>query len=472
MWSDWSRPIGNITYFLSIAFNLPPEWREIYPIFRAIASSSHFQRLLDEYKFGHETLAGRCYLFNKLANYAIEVLAEHFSSEEVEESIIFCRNDYVPPTDSLDERFPDCVVVHESRAHHDKRIGWGNLAKENIAASAFHWSETLVFVKFYMNEHGFDTPSSFHINEALRQRQGGNPPQSRQDAVAQCTDRAFGMLSHTSISPYALGMFIADGDLELFHYNRYEPALYTNFNFLQYPSRLVALLYCLQYSTPTHLSFPLSSTANGNPHSLTTLYSSSEARMDLTLNLDRGVNTEHSNLANNQHVLFGRETRVVRFFATEGDDKPDGAHRPRMFRYKVLPSNITNPQFFLSAYLDTEGVKYEYKNKALQTLAAIDLSHVTKLTTTDALLPVVRDVFNGKSSITVAIYMDNLLFASSGYIWAYQEAKIMRRDLSLYNIMYREEGGKIHGVIIDSDSSLSNRQMLEPRSKRWAGTQA
>ncbi|KAF8154851.1 hypothetical protein B0H34DRAFT_540338 [Crassisporium funariophilum] len=103
-----------------------------------------------------------------------------------------------------------------------------------------------------------------------------------------------------------------------------------------------------------------------------------------------------------------------------------------------------------------------------------ELFSITELKTSDELVPVIKDIFKCEFAIAFLLvaHLNGFLFPSfSGYQWLYEHAKLIHRDISLNNLMYRKVDGRICGVLSNYDLSLFfNKPKPGPSSKQRTGT--
>ncbi|KAF8153391.1 hypothetical protein B0H34DRAFT_103880 [Crassisporium funariophilum] len=134
-------------------------------------------------------------------------------------------------------------------------------------------------------------------------------------------------------------------------------------------------------------------------------------------------------------------------------EKPNHAwvidHLPDVLHYEALELTDDDVQSRLSKHLESKEI---YEDRVLQILVMTELFSITKLKTSDELVPVIKDIFKC-------------------YRWLYEHAELIHRDISLNNLMYREVDGRICGVLSDYDLSLFFRKPKPgPSSKQRTGT--
>jgi serine/threonine protein kinase len=139
---------------------------------------------------------------------------------------------------------------------------------------------------------------------------------------------------------------------------------------------------------------------------------------------------------------------------------------------KALELTDDDVQSRLSQYLKSK--KKPYEDRVLQILVMTELFPITKLKTSNELVPVIKDIFKCEFAIAILLvaHLNGSLFSSfSGYRWLYEHAELIHRDISLNNLMYRKADGRICGVLIDYDLSLCFAKSKQGRStKQRMGT--
>ncbi|KAF8995950.1 hypothetical protein BDQ17DRAFT_1545012 [Cyathus striatus] len=101
---------------------------------------------------------------------------------------------------------------------------------------------------------------------------------------------------------------------------------------------------------------------------------------------------------------------------------------PDLIASKVVPPSALQERIF-RALGDT------YERRALEITVVEELYPVTKLTNDVDMLKAFRDIFEC-------------------HYWLYAEMKLLHRDISTGNIMYRKEGNTLHGVLNDFDRAV------------------
>ncbi|KAF8184764.1 hypothetical protein BJ912DRAFT_1060749 [Pholiota molesta] len=115
---------------------------------------------------------------------------------------------------------------------------------------------------------------------------------------------------------------------------------------------------------------------------------------------------------------------------------------------KALELTADDVQSQLSQHFKSERRPYEDRSD----IGRLELFPITKLKTSDELIPVIKDIFKC-------------------YRWLYEHAELKHRDISLNNLMYRKVDGRICGVLIDYDLSLFfNKRKPGPSSKQRMGS--
>ncbi|KAF8798526.1 hypothetical protein BYT27DRAFT_7150876 [Phlegmacium glaucopus] len=334
-----------------------------------------------------------------------------------------------------------------------------------------------------------------------RRRNDEEVPLSRTDTLLQCASYALEMLSHGGLRSHVFGALITDSDLELLYYDRSIPVQSKPVCFLKDPIALVVFLYgllilkshewgyvrAIEPSLAKASPLPRASTrTRGNTETSPPTHNSLKPLLGAQLLLNNDKVLELGELVFHQHALIGRGTCVIRAKVKDANDPwasksiivkfsftpdtrtPEGEilsriaslanshdnhkwvlnHLPEVLHYEALP--VTELQTRLSSCLRNRDVSYE--NRVLQVLVMTELFNITQITTTATLAPVFRDVFRC-------------------YRWLYEEAKVIHRDVSLNNIMYRQKDDYLYGVLSDYDLSLSLlRQNPGPTSNQRTGT--
>ncbi|PFH45846.1 hypothetical protein AMATHDRAFT_8583 [Amanita thiersii Skay4041] len=100
-----------------------------------------------------------------------------------------------------------------------------------------------------------------------------------------------------------------------------------------------------------------------------------------------------------------------------------------------------------------EGKNVPYEGRVLRILVMTELFPITQLTMTATPGPVIKDIFNFKSSTLASL-------------WLHDQGRVLHRDISLKNLMYRKNG-KAYGVLLDYDITALGHQ--ESLSKQRIG---
>ncbi len=288
-------------------------------------------------------------------------------------------------------------------------------------------------------------------NSRKRPRKDEDPPLSRQDTLLQCASYALEMLSHGGLRNHVFGALITDDEIELLYYDRSLPVRSKPLCFTKDPTALVTWLYCMHTSPPVWGRVSSIQAPPAPPRSLlpstrsrektklsSTAPTSSKPLHSALLKLNNGKILELGDLVFQQHALIGRGTCVIRAKVKEppGDpwagmsiivkvsftpvtrtsegelldkivgiakkDDPDHwvlRHLPEVLHYEAFPTDATDVQARLSEYLKHADIPYE--NRVMQVLIMTELFHITELTTSDQLTPVIRHIFRCEFSMPI-----------------------------------------------------------------------
>ncbi|KAJ7770470.1 hypothetical protein B0H16DRAFT_1410652 [Mycena metata] len=139
--------------------------------------------------------------------------------------------------------------------------------------------------------------------------------------------------------------------------------------------------------------------------------------------------------------------KIATDLATSSGDSWVLNHLPNILHAEQKEFDEDSPQHHLSEHF---GEVYELR--VLRLVVQERLRPITELTTADEL----REAFHG-------------IFKC--YRWLYENARIMHRDISRNNLMYRRIDGKVYGVLNDFDLSAHLDKESPSTSKQRTGTE-
>ncbi|KAF9474598.1 hypothetical protein BDN70DRAFT_884630 [Pholiota conissans] len=309
--------------------------------------------------------------------------------------------------------------------------------------------------------------------------------------AVQCASYALEMMSYGGFRTHAVGVVVFSDYLRLLYYDRSVTVKSSSIDFSMKgdPTKLVAMLYCMQRATPRQWSLVRAITPGSESYTGKESIEYRDLVRGMLLTLNNGVVLKLGDLIFLQHALIGRGTCVataepieagadwkdkkivVKFSFTPKTRTPEGVvlanivkkveerqedkwmldHLPEVLHYESLAPTASDVQTLLSAYFTAKSSDV-YEDRVLQVMVMTEQLPITELTTPETLISAIRDVFKC-------------------YRWLYETAGIMHRDISVNNVMFRKNGDQIHGVLSDYDLvlELQNRG-LGPSSKNRTGT--
>ncbi|PFH47094.1 hypothetical protein AMATHDRAFT_7078 [Amanita thiersii Skay4041] len=308
------------------------------------------------------------------------------------------------------------------------------------------------------------------------------------------------MLSHGGLRNlnYALGLF----ELELLYYDHRSAYVQTTtINFKKDPDSLIALISCMnQFNNYQRWGYALIIDIPSRDSFYNRVYNKSHVRREpnVVKGLFNALKPKPNNnvvptlgdIVSYQHALIGRGTCVVHIghaavlpgviwntdgwkvvmklsfspvtrtrecdimqgiIDSAGNNRDILNHFPEIIHLETIVWDDAGLQVWLTQYID-ELFAFKYERRKVEILSMDELHPITELTATQALAPMIRDVF-------------------TCYRWVYQVAHMMHRDISLNNLMYKTVGDIVHGVLADFDLAVKvGREDRASMSKQRTGT--
>ncbi|KAJ7447074.1 hypothetical protein B0H11DRAFT_2290249 [Mycena galericulata] len=513
--------------FLTKILQVDPNWEAAKrDEFSRIKESSKFKKLLAAYTQVPEK---RGWVETDLYHPFVE-LANHCLEELGCEKNILCRNDDVYILGSSGQRKPDVVQVARNSVYtNPDRVSPDELSKEGPKESPFHWREILGFWEFKSHDLPADpapgasaprtakskgsTPASSEGRTGTRKnppRPGssaakrarspdhnpsplGSQPEAKRskketykDPYVQCASYALELLSHGGFRSHVVGVLVSLNSLELLYYDhsivvKSEPLRFTEdtFTFLGV-LRAFGRLDDAQWGYPKLLE-PPASTSKPRFQKGVTL----STYQGCTLKLGHGWELELGEIIFQAHGLIGRGTTVVH--AKVKSSPPGGVPndvKDVVVKWNWSPKSRTAEADIVAvarkwAEQDDPSMLAHLPNILYSEEREIDAVPAALISFLDAnayearvLRIIVQEKLEGCiDGLTVAdelaeVYKD--IFKC--YRWLYQAPKIIHRDISRFNLMYRIHEGKKVGVLNDFDLALFWKDPTLSTSRQRTGT--
>ncbi|KAH9004959.1 hypothetical protein EDB86DRAFT_2825332 [Lactarius hatsudake] len=494
-------PASRVTFdqFLKDILHLAPDWiKQNSSRISEVVCTRFFQTRVSRYRDANRETS-RYPAFIELANYIMDELGRN-----PESNIHFCRNDPVRVGGSRADRKPDVVGVRDENLKMLGRSSVDNLMDSGPNEACFWWTELLFFfeLKFLRrlsledprahspmvtltskrappshstphkqtmsyklaptmvtcstsrslglsasgSKHGSNTSSSNASGSHRSKRRKASDATST-DPMLQCCSYALEILSHGGLRSHVIGALVTDNNIQLLYFDR---------------DLTLGQLGYVDVIKPTGIIKPMPSV---EPHQIANVFDG--------LGLELG-NT-HLVLGHtiyNQHGIIGRGTCVVQATRInrskahcDGDGIWDGPlimklswpassriseneliknaceaadHDEHRWVLKHLPKVLyaedQQINFLSQALIDRMGNLYE--GRVLRILIQEQLYPITEQTTAHNLSRLFLEIFNC-------------------YKWLHEVPRILHRDISLNNLMFRKEGNNVYAVLNDFDLAVS-----------------
>ncbi|KAJ7029047.1 hypothetical protein C8F04DRAFT_963313, partial [Mycena alexandri] len=288
------------------------------------------------------------------------------------------------------------------------------------------------------------------------------------------------LLTYGGLRSHVIGALITNNLIELLYYDRSIIVKSQPFDFVQDTARFITMLKGVADLTENQWGYhPLLDA----PHP-TTLYPKSVLTRPFDgseIKLDNGRSLTLGETIFQSHGIIGRGTCVSRAkmevegkepevivkwswpaktrtpeaelvgiatdLATASGDSWVLNHLPKILHAEQKEFDANSPQQRLS-----ERFGEDYELRALCIVVQERLRPITELTTAAELSEAFHGIFKC-------------------YRWLYEKARIMHRDISRNNLMYRRIDGKVYGVLNDFDLSLHLGKEPRSTSKHRTGTE-
>jgi hypothetical protein len=319
------------------------------------------------------------------------------------------------------------------------------------------------------------------------------------DPMVQCSSYALELLSQGGLRSHVIGILVTDSQLQLLYHDRSIIIVSEPFNFVTDSERFVKVLNALSSLTASQWGL-----LSLNPSWNFPLPAINEQWVFLgkQLELKNGCVIELGEVISHQRGLIGRGTCVVRATCRKKgpgagcvwDTKlvvkfswpvesrtPEPEFLGRIYEsanaqpehhwvLQHLPKLLHSedrPHTMLSDALITK-LGDQYEQRVLRILVFEELQPITSLITSSDLAQSTIHIFRCKSHTHRCIAC-GILHCITGYQWVYEIPKIMHRDVSVNNMMYRAVDGKVFGVLNDFDLA-TYWGTTEATSKQRTGT--
>ncbi|KAJ7066822.1 hypothetical protein B0H15DRAFT_972043 [Mycena belliarum] len=457
--------------------------------------------------------------FVELANQCMELLPTKGAGVDS----VFCRNDPAIVRGSRAQRKPDVGIVKSATLRIGHRDSADNLADRgpsgDNAGPAFHWAELLGFYEFKLDDP--PVPKA-HLPEPRVARPSGSlattsrakrpantsgssskrprspspkdeRPTKRSNKSTpelQCASYAVELMSHGGLRSHVIGALVTPSTIVMLYYDhsitvKSEPLHFTTdlIPFLTMLSRIASLTLA-EWGYPEILRGELKGSEPKGPDPLLDNEKAVDFR-GMKLDLANGWTLELDTNIFRAHGLIGRGTCVVgaTVIKTTKDDMPEDKRvavkwtwvpRTRTAESAIialatayakstenadmlshLPHVLYSQDFEDLDYPQRplfEAFRDSYELRTLRITVQEVLHPIANLTTSAELSLAIQGIFKC-------------------YRWLYEKVKIMHRDISLGNLMYRQmEGGKVIGVLNDFDFALHLTAIPLSTSKQRTGT--
>ncbi|KAJ7066492.1 hypothetical protein C8F01DRAFT_703727 [Mycena amicta] len=285
----------------------------------------------------------------------------------------------------------------------------------------------------------------YHSTRRLGRVKSTDAPMADEDPLTQCASYALEMLSCGRFSTDALGSLVTNESVELWYCDRSIIVRSKSFDFKQ---DFVAIMRGLAFLNPEQCIHPKLfagvPVTNKNPKVLpgNIVFKSNEPT-------GRGICVVRTHLVRTAAAVvlkssWPAESRMlVAATAVEHATSNDAKYLGKLPEIKYPQGS---PQMFLFDLL-----KDECEQRVLRIVVWEELSPITKLTTAADVAKAFRGIFDC-------------------YRWLVEVTKIMHRDISLNNLMFRRRNGQLCGVLNDYDLAVQLDAATQSTSRQRTGT--
>ncbi|KAF9067845.1 hypothetical protein BDP27DRAFT_1295858 [Rhodocollybia butyracea] len=412
----------------------------------------------------------------------------------------FCRNDNKIISGSHASRKPDIVVVRDTALTRNRTVESCNPLGPT---PAFWWHDILSFNEVEVTEAGsrkktqasgdvlsVPAPPTSRKRSSSNTQSGSSSKRQKVSVTSkftQCASYALEMLAHAGFRDSVLGMYTKDGKIQLIHYDHSAVIVSEFVSISKDFETFICILDVLadvnwgisNLIAPATVSVPLPSDQR-SPHCdffsgapLQFPFSNGELRLILGTILfyqhgiiGRGSFVIEATISVAPPQLAGKEGSVcvvklsrpakkrlseptlivkARQLASRQDWQWVLQHLPEILYSTELPSTPT--QLRLVAFF-----KDAYEQRVVRVVVMAQLFPMSALTDPADLGTVFKDVFKC-------------------YRWLCEHAKLLHRDISVANIMFRRgSNGQVHGVLNDFDHAIRIGPESTPSSRQRTGT--
>ncbi|KAJ7679249.1 hypothetical protein DFH06DRAFT_507547 [Mycena polygramma] len=300
----------------------------------------------------------------------------------------------------------------------------------------------------------------------------------------QCASYALELLSNGGLRSHVIGVLVSLHSLELLYYDHSIVIKSERLRFVENPALFVSVLLSFGNLTPAEWGYP-SFLKSPTPHLLPeNQHFSPDMYANHTLELD-GWTLELGSIIFRAHGIIGRGTVVVQakvikcppgngltdpdvvvklswvartrvseveFVQTairHATQEPGGGmekHLPAIYHYEEIEHGAPQTQAFLVRHFQNE-----YEDRVLRVIVQEVLRPIEQLTDPNELAVAFMGVVKC-------------------HRWLYEKPKILHRDVSINNLMFRKVDGKVYGVLNDYDLAEFHDRDSPPASKQRTGT--
>ncbi|KAL0068135.1 hypothetical protein AAF712_004795 [Marasmius tenuissimus] len=446
-----------------------------------IAGSGSFTEKLETYCEELYKEEVRCPLYVDLVNSAISLMEkEGLTTNEL--GFMACVNHATPVRGSRSKRTPGTVDVKNFSEITEPAISEQEGCSKQNPAPLVILSPDIGSVVASTSSTKRQLSGDEGNDSELNTKQEADGPE---DPVLQCADYATNMFNRGGIRLHVIGTLITDGNMELLLYTRSGTAS-ASFSFIH--DRILFLRILLASSRMSLSQWGMFNTLI--PRTL------DQPRLPLEemLQPDRGMFSGQT--FETDGTWF--EAMEVAMFPRGLISRGTWALLVKVVNGRLVDDNVVSPgeELFMkiSCIASTrpkEGDYIDIATKAAQSNQAHVwvLDHLPKVLATDEFTPKVSfdDLFGDKLErrdlryvIVEKLYpiteLKGLAFGTAFkdiircHQWLIEVAKIMHRDVSLNNLLYRKKEGRTYGVLNDYDLACSLDKPEEPTSRQRTGT--
>ncbi|KAJ7712219.1 hypothetical protein B0H16DRAFT_1437217 [Mycena metata] len=485
-----------------------------------VSTSPKFRQLFADYQQAFADETSLYHPFVELVNYCVD----QFPTSG--EGTVLCRNDPAIVRGSHGRRKPDAVTVSPAtlnigdRGNTPENLKNGGPTRES-GMTPFHWIELLGFWEFKVDDPDVQTPlsaipkqekkskktratrpaastdretrskHSIPSDYSLEKRSHDiSPPPERAPKRSktippeiQCASYAVELLSHGDLRTHVIGALVTPDSIQMLYYDHSIVVKSDPISLREDPIRFITLLSRIASLTRAQWGYATALTEAPTPSVGLSDGISDRTFVGKTLQLTNGWMLEFGATVFEAHGLIGRGTCVVHATVIASTDRQNigklvivkwsWSPRTRTQEASIIKAATTRanetgdtwvldhlPIVLHSQEVDDadspklrlfQAFEKKYELRDLRITVQEELTPIEHLTTAPELTLAIRGIFNC-------------------YRWLFEKARVMHRDVSLGNLMYRIKDGKIFGVLNDFDLSLLMDATDLSTSKQRTGT--